>query len=294
MAVPYLGSKRKSAGLIYQTIKNLEPEGNILVDLFCGGFAISEYFIKEGWNVIANDKNGYVTSLLEKTIFDGLEDRIVTKFITREDFDRVTNSPKEYEEWYVGYVMCVWSFGNNQKGYLFGRDVEPYKRAGHELVINKDQTLINELIPSIPQRYIDGLLKLDNWHKRRLALARISKKLKARILELQQLQQLEQLERLEQLELYSKDYREVNIPDGAIVYCDPPYEGTAEYAEGGFSHKEFWEWVRVTSKKNSVYISSYKAPDDFEVVLRFPQKSTLSGGVNKSQPSECLFRYKKL
>lgn len=285
MAVPYLGSKRKSAGKIYSTIRNLEPKSDTLVDLFCGGFAISEYFHKRGWKVVANDKNKHVIALIREAI-NGMDEGIVTKFVTRENFIDIANNPDKYDDWFVGYVQCVWSFGNNQVGYIFGKDVEPIKRAGHELVINRDSSLIKELTPIIPQKYIDGILKLDNWHKRRLALTMVSHKPKTRVLELQRLQQLEQLERLQ---LYSTDYREVVIPSGAVVYCDPPYQGTAEYKEGGFNHKEFWEWVRETSKTNSVYVSEYNAPEDFVAVLRFSQKSTYSGGFNKSQASECLF-----
>lgn len=288
MAIPYLGSKRRSAGKIYSAIRNLEPEANTLVDLFCGGFAISEYFIKRGWNVIANDKNKYVIALLDKTINEGLDENIVTKFVSRTDFQNILKNKNDYDDWYVGYVMCIWSFGNNQAGYLFGKDTEPVKRAGHELVINKDSSLLNTIMPNIPKKYIDGVLKQDNWHKRRIALNMVAGKLKTRILELQQLQQLQQLE------LISGDYRDVKIPLGAVVYCDPPYKGTAEYSEGGFNHKDFWDWVREISKTNPVYVSEYEAPDDFRVVLRFGQKSTYAGGVNKVQPDECLFKIKQL
>ena len=298
MPIPYLGSKRKSAGKTYQAIKNLNPDADTLVDLFCGGFAISQYFIKNGWNVIANDKNKYIVALLNKTINEELDSKTVEEFVARNKFNDVINNPDKYDDWYVGYVMCIWSFGNNQKDYLFGKDTEPYKKAGHDLVIKNNPTTLQKLIPTIPQKYIDGILKLDSWHKRRIALCIVSHKLKSRIFELQRLEQLQQLERLEQLqqlerleqlELTSSDYREVKIPKGSVIYCDPPYQGTEEYREGGFNHSEFWEWVRKTSKTNKVYISEYKAPDDFKVILKFSQKSTYSGGNNKKQPDECLF-----
>ena len=302
--IPYLGSKRDLAGKIYQVIKNRHPESKILVDLFCGGFAISEYFYKNGWQVIANDKNKHVIALLQKVIFDGLDEKEVTKFVPRETFFEVLNNHDKYDDWYVGFVQCVWSFGNNQRGYLFGKDVEPYKKAGHELVINKDATFIKKLVKDIPQKYIDGILQQENWHKRRMALNKVTRKLKTRIFELQQLQQLEQLERLErlqqlerlerlqqlqQLELKSLDYKKIKTPKNAVVYCDPPYKGTAEYKEYGFNHIEFWEWVRNKSKVHPVYISEYKAPDDFIKVLEFSRNSTLPGGNNKNQPNECLF-----
>jgi site-specific DNA-adenine methylase len=323
MPIPYLGSKRKSAGKIYQAIRNLEPDADTLVDLFCGGWAISEYFFRKGWKVIANDKNKYVIALLKKTIYDSLDEEKVLRFITRDDFNKVVGNADEYDDWYVGYVMCVWSFGNNQVGYMFGKESEPYKLAGHELVINKNVEMIKRLIPNIPQKYIDGILKQDSWHKRRTALNVVSRRLKTRILELQQLErlqqleqlerlqqleqlerlqqlerleqleQLERLERLERLELSALDYRDVSVPDNAVVYCDPPYQGTAEYKEGGFNHSEFWDWVRVVSKKNPVYISEYNSPDDFKAVLRFQQKSTYAGGKNDKQPDERLFTMRK-
>jgi site-specific DNA-adenine methylase len=318
MPVPYMGSKRRSVGKIFSTIRNLEPEGNVLVDLFCGGLAISEYFIKNGWTVIANDKNKYVVELIREAVNGRFNDEVFTpEFITKDMFKDVITNTQKYDDWYVGYVQCVWSFGNSQRNYIFGKDVEPIKRAGHELVINKDRGLIDKLGLEIPERYMQGILKQDNWHKRRVALAKVSHAMSTRVLELQRLQQLqrleqlerlerlqqleqlerlqqlEQLQRLEQLELYSKDYREILIPEGAVIYCDPPYQGTAEYKESDFNHTEFWDWVRKTSKIHPVYISEYNAPEDFEVVLRFKQNSTLSGGNNKGQPSECLFRLRE-
>ena len=298
--IPYMGSKRISAGKIYQAIENMYPETKLLVDLFCGGFAISEYFYKNGWRVIANDLNKDVIALLQKVIFEGLDEKKVTRFVTSKKFNDIKRNPRKYESWYVGYIQCCYSFGNNQTDYLFGKESEPYKKAGHELVINKNQKFIKKLV-NTPQKYIDGILKQDNWHKRRIALKIVTHKMKTRIFELQhlerleqlerlqQLQHLEQLERLEQLELISLDYRKVKIPKRAIIYCDPPYQGTAEYKENKFNHIEFWEWARQKSKKYPVFISEYQSPKDFKKILQFSRKSTLHGGKNKSQPDECLF-----
>lgn len=55
-------------------------------------------------------------------------------------------------------------------------------------------------------------------------------------------------------------YDEVPITgEHPIIYCDPPYEGTTEYAEGGFNHKEFYDWVMA--QKVPVYVSSYEVSD---------------------------------
>jgi site-specific DNA-adenine methylase len=296
-----MGSKRKSAGLIYQTIKNLNPNQNILVDLFCGGFSISEYFIKQKWQVIANDKNKYVVDLINQT-FSGLPNEKITQFVSREKFQKVLGNPDHYANWYVGYLMCVWSFGNNQKNYLYGKKSEQIKRASHELVINKNLRLIKKLKVKIPKKYLKKLLNLDSWHKRRLALRKIVATLKNKhtqhktLLDLKQLQHLERLEHLQQLHklknniiVDNKDYKNVKIPKEAIVYCDPPYKNTSSYAVDDFNHAEFWEYVRKLSRKYPVYVSEYQAPNDFKKVLEFQQGSTLQGGFNKSQPNECLF-----
>ena len=300
MAIPYMGSKRKSAHKIYLTIAQRHPESKTLIDLFCGGFAISEEFYRNGWDVIANDKNKYVVALIRETLSGGFnDDNWDGEFVTRKKFNHVLANPDDYPDWYVGFVQCVWSFGNTQKNYIFGESVEPIKHAGHKLVVDKDPSAIRKLVPSIPEKFIEGILRQPDWHKRRIALVKVAKSMNKRVYELQQLQQLERLERLQQLErleLTSLDYDQVDIPKGAIVYCDPPYKGTAEYKEGGFNHVKFWQWVREKSKTNPVYVSEYNAPNDFKVIRSFSQKSTLQGGVQKhtNQPDEKIFVYNQL
>ncbi len=55
-------------------------------------------------------------------------------------------------------------------------------------------------------------------------------------------------------------------PSDSLVYCDPPYEGTAGFSVGKFDHMLFWETMREWSKCNTVIISEKSAPRDFEVV----------------------------
>jgi site-specific DNA-adenine methylase len=65
-----------------------------------------------------------------------------------------------------------------------------------------------------------------------------------------------------------------------IIYCDPPYSKQAHYyTESGehvtpFDHEEFWEWCREMSKNNLVFVSEYKAPDDFDLVWSTKSKTT--------------------
>ncbi len=303
-----MGSKQKYAHLIASAIQRRHPTARLVADLFCGGFAMSEFWLKKGHFIIANDANKYVIALLHKILFeDGTNDFLFTSFVDKATFcDIVRDNSANYPDWLVGYVMCCWSFGNNQKDYLYGQEIESLKRAGHEIVINCNPELLLKFI-SIPSAWIDKLLALSTWQKRRIAFLRIIRALQNRQLELQQLERLGQLQYLEnlgrlghlellerlenknRLQLYSMDYRQIEIPKGAVVYCDPPYAGTAEYKEGAFNHAAFWEWVRVQSKSNPVYISEYSAPPDFKKVLSFERCSTLSSNSNNTKARECLF-----
>jgi site-specific DNA-adenine methylase len=79
---------------------------------------------------------------------------------------------------------------------------------------------------------------------------------------LERLQQIEKMPGLSRLVVTAgMGYDAVPIDGGGqtIVYCDPPYENTAEYREGGFDHKAFYDWVM--SRPYPVYVSSYKVSD---------------------------------
>lgn len=89
------------------------------------------------------------------------------------------------------------------------------------------------------------------------------------------------------------DYKNVEIPDGAVVYCDPPYANTTGYTVGQFDTDEFWDYMRQLSKRSDVCISEESAPDDFECI--WSQELTRTLDYNKSnQPKkvEKLFKYK--
>lgn len=88
------------------------------------------------------------------------------------------------------------------------------------------------------------------------------------------------------------DYHDVGIPDGAVIYCDPPYANTTGYTVGQFDTDEFWDYMRQLSKRYDVYISEESAPNDFECV--WSQELTRTLDYNKSnQPKkvEKLFKY---
>lgn len=65
-------------------------------------------------------------------------------------------------------------------------------------------------------------------------------------------------------------YENFEIPDGSVVYLDPPYEGrTKAHHFGKFNYTEFWQWVRELSKRCIVFTSCFDCPTDFETVYEW-------------------------
>lgn len=104
---------------------------------------------------------------------------------------------------------------------------------------------------------------------------------------------LKDMEHMKDSKFICKDYREVEIPDDAIIYADPPYDKTTGYGHEKFNSKEFWEYMRLLSKTHMVYISEQHAPNDFICIWEKPFTRTLD--VNKDnqfQITEKLFIHK--
>jgi len=83
-------------------------------------------------------------------------------------------------------------------------------------------------------------------------------------------------------------YKDLFIPDGSVVYCDPPYINTRSVGNfSNFDHERFWQWVRELSSKNKVFVSEYVAPEDFKSVLDINVHTDL----NRAKRIEKLFIY---
>ena len=89
------------------------------------------------------------------------------------------------------------------------------------------------------------------------------------------------------------DYKDVEIPDGTVIYCDPPYANTTEYTVGQFDTNEFWDYMHQLSKRCDVYISEESAPYDFECIWSKEKIRTLEKNDNIGRVKvEKLFKYK--
>lgn len=86
-------------------------------------------------------------------------------------------------------------------------------------------------------------------------------------------------------------YGEITPKPGDVVYCDPPYRGTTEYAAGGFDSVAFWDWATDLSTQGvHVFVSEYVAPKGWEVVFT-KEIYTNVDGRDKFKVQDRLFQH---
>jgi DNA adenine methylase len=93
------------------------------------------------------------------------------------------------------------------------------------------------------------------------------------------------------IEFSCLDYRSLCIPNGSIVYCDPPYKGTTQYKDK-VDHNAFYDWLLNVAKFNTVFVSEYTMPDFAERVWEKEVSSNLCGYSVGKRETEILFRIK--
>lgn len=131
--LPYKGSKNKLA----ERIVRLLPKRTNLVDLFCGGCAVSHAALLIGKyeHIHINDINWMCPTLFIDALNGKYNDE--NRWISREDFFRLKDTDP--------YVAVVWSFGNNLHTYLYSKEIEPLKKAIHYAMFFSDYSLGKEL-----------------------------------------------------------------------------------------------------------------------------------------------------
>lgn len=149
--LPYKGSKNKLA----ERIVRLLPKRTHLIDLFCGGCAVSHAALLMGKyeHIHINDINWMCPTLFIDALNGKYNDE--NRWISREDFFRLKDTDP--------YVAVVWSFGNNLRDYLYSKEIEPLKKAIHYAMFFSDYSLGKELghdlsfidpIQDIQKRYL--------------------------------------------------------------------------------------------------------------------------------------------
>ena len=278
--MPYKGSKNKLAGQIFE----LFPRKKNFYDLFCGGCAMTHYGLLHGdfENYFMNDINPACPELFMDAVHGKFKDE--KRWISREDFFRLKDSEP--------YVAFCWSFGNTLREYMYGKEIELYKKALHYAIFFDDYSFIQNFFTND----FSFLKKIKNTSEKRLALQRFMFKEKigynsilrnsvecfeilqsaARLDNLNLLSKLNKFEN--KLKISTGSYDQVEILPDSVIYCDIPYEGTDGYLTD-FDFEKFYSWCEKQTEP--LFISSYKMPADrFVCVAMFKHRCTLSATEN--------------
>lgn len=261
--LPYKGSKNAIAEWIVEQL----PEAETLVDLFCGGGAVTHAaMLSRKWQkFIMNDIDGRLPILFRDCAYGKYTTTTHPEWIDRQTFHE-----RKAED---AYIALVWSFGNNGKDYLYAEDIEGYKHAYHVLVFDNNPKPLQQIgikvklsnKTDVYSRYIEYSSQIRQFFID-------TKSHKHELENYERLQTLERLESLYRLQSLQSDYREVPIPDNSVIYCDIPYSATNCGKYSGFNHEDFYEWAE---RQDNIFISEYSMPKPFIEVASI-QKSILS------------------
>lgn len=297
--IPYMGSKQKLVDKIVPFIMKRHPDIDAFYDLFGGGGSVSLYAVRKypHLDVVYNERSKAISALMQHLKDAG---DIPLDFVTRAEFE----AGYKGDDWYSGLLQCAWTFGNNQKSYLYGVPLQEFKQALAELVVTGKgdidwiERTANDLVKKEYGKTVNTKIYLNpkrytTPYQRRIVVAK-------QIPNVGALQHLTRLERLVQIENMpgiatlgissGKSYDEVPIIGvRPLLYCDPPYEGTAEYREGAFDHKAFYDWCMAQTVP--VYVSSYHVSDPrLKKVKAINTRSLL----NSSKSKESSYNYENI
>ena len=261
--MPYQGSKSRIADWV---VGNL-PSAPVLVDIMCGGGAVSHAALLSGkyGRVVLNDVNGMADVFVRAVRGEYADYSFVPD---REQFHALKDCDP--------LVSLLYSFGNNRNTYLWSRELEPVKVAASRMLsagtLRERRRYWLEFCRAL-YAYVDGVGGLPNQLRQLEGLER--------------LQRLERLQGLERLESSCADYRDVEIPSDAIVYVDPPYDGTDRSAYQGFDFDAFHAWL--DSVPNLTVVSEYTCPPHCVQVAEREHHTGFSASSNNLPRVERLF-----
>lgn len=187
------------------------------------------------------------------------------RWVSKEEFDRVKG-----EDFYAAFCF---SFGNGLNTYAYSPENAKWKKIVNEMLTGetvRDRRLAYKKFVAILPEMVKPIDKIQHLE----AYGRI--------------QNLERLERLERLELKNQDYREVEIPEGAVVYCDPPYAEVSGYKED-FDTDGFRAWALNMAEHHRVFVSEYNMPSPWESVLEIECRCTMARSSNTTKRCEKLY-----
>lgn len=277
--LPYVGNKRSKVKDILATL----PSGDRLIDTFGGGGCVSLHALDSAKynSVVYNDKRRDIVDLL-KTLIEDRPHIDLTKYVTinRKDFLNFRDNRQGSLERAI--ILLCFSFGNNQKAYLFGRKIEKERLLLTNALFhgNTGTDLDNMYLKSKDIKTIQEKYKFYHEYCYNILLKKPKR--------LQQLEQLQQLERLQQvrggvdLNYSCRDYADLNIRKDDIVYCDPPYKNTG-YTYDGFDEQRFVDWYSHSCPSKNIFISEYHKLPNTIIVSNLGKKNTFMSNTKRKE-----------
>ena len=292
IGLPYQGSKKKISKKIVEIIKQNFGTTKPIYDIFGGGGAITAECILNGLEVHYNDLDKDITNAFERVISQDRE-WIKTLIISRDEFFEIKDKENKTTDDFL--KLLINSFGNAKASYMYNKEISDLKYNLAKEIIEKHDVFSGYKQTETYKKVTSGL---DwNWfnakpekHKQHEQLQRLEQ-----LERLPRLQHFYRLQKVNKIKATNKSYHDFSEVSGAILYLDPPYEGS--YQEGyinSFDSQEFYNWAFEMSKSNIVIISSYSISDErFEVVYSFDKaRSCLQGGTSNKRKNEKLFMVK--
>lgn len=269
--IPYRGSKNDIAEKLIEFL----PSGNTFYDIFCGGGAMTHCAIKSGKykRFVLNDIDANMSKWVKDT-FEGKENNRYG-WVNRGDFDRL----KDVDP----FVKCLWSFGNNGRSYLYGKEYEETFKLAHMMIT----------APTVKARRL--------FYKQFMNNIRENDFLKKSDRSTSALVFLERLERVQNMKIenkdieiiaYGGDYQNVKFEQDGIIYCDIPYKNTEGYKVDGerhhFDYERFYKWCEKQTLP--VYVSEYwMPPERFKCVFEVPRLCHMKGQGTYNDTMEKIF-----
>lgn len=246
LGLPYQGSKKKISKKIVEIIKQNFGTDKPIYDIFGGGGAITAECMLNGLEAHYNDLDKVITDMFERVISQDRE-WIKTLIISCKEFYDI--KAKENKTVDDHLKLLINSFSNCKRTYLYSKEISDLKYNLAIEIINNHDVLSGYKQTETYKKVTSG--SECDWfnakQEKNKALQQLS--------QLEQLQRLEQLGRLQQLnevKATNKSYHDFSNISGAILYLDPPYEGTTQ--EGYTSTKK--------TKKRNVDSVVYKEMRD--------------------------------
>ena len=220
IGLPYQGSKKKISKKIVEIIKQNFGTDKPIYDIFGGGGAITAECILNGLEVYYNDLDKDITNAFERVISQDRE-WIKSLIVSRTEFTEIKDKENKTTDDFL--KLLINSFGNSKKDYLYSKETSDLKYNLAKKIIEKHDVFSGYKQTETYKKVTSGAEW--NWFNKKKDQS------------LERLQQLEQLQQLNEIKATNKSYHDFSEVSGAILYLDPPYDGTSHEGYKGKKQK---------------------------------------------------------